>query len=91
MTELFWCKNCINNSERPRITFDKKGANEIVKNNYNGFKIKNNNYESFINYLNLFRKNKNYFKNRPYLSSRRYDLDKLVMKYIVIYNKLSKQ
>ena len=25
MTELFWCKNCINNSERPRITFDKKG------------------------------------------------------------------
>ena len=22
---LFWCKNCINNSERPRITFDKRG------------------------------------------------------------------
>jgi len=24
-TELFWCKNCLNNSERPRIEFDKKG------------------------------------------------------------------
>jgi len=22
---IFWCKNCINNSERPRITFDNKG------------------------------------------------------------------
>ena len=25
MTKIFWCKNCINNSERPRITFDKRG------------------------------------------------------------------
>jgi len=25
MTNLFWCKNCINNSNRPRITFDKRG------------------------------------------------------------------
>ena len=24
-SKLFWCKNCINNSERPRITFNKKG------------------------------------------------------------------
>ena len=25
MDKLFWCKNCINNSQRPRITFDKRG------------------------------------------------------------------
>ena len=24
-TKLFWCSNCLNNSLRPRITFDKKG------------------------------------------------------------------
>jgi len=24
-TDLFWCTNCLNNSLRPRITFDKKG------------------------------------------------------------------
>ena len=22
---LFWCKNCLNNSLRPRISFDKRG------------------------------------------------------------------
>ena len=22
---MFWCKNCLNTSTRPRITFDKKG------------------------------------------------------------------
>jgi len=25
MTNIFWCKNCLNASTRPRITFDKKG------------------------------------------------------------------
>ena len=25
MTKLFWCKNCLNNSNRPRINFDNRG------------------------------------------------------------------
>ena len=72
----------------PIITFDKKGAKEIVINNYNGFKIKNDNYNSFIKYLDYFKDNKNYFKNKPYLSSKKYDLDFLIKKYIKNYSEL---
>lgn len=72
----------------PIITFDKKGANEIVKNLDNGFVIKNNNFEKFINKLKKFSKNKNFFKNRPLISSKNYDLDKLVYKYINLYNQV---
>ena len=25
MNHIFWCKNCLNASTRPRITFDKRG------------------------------------------------------------------
>ena len=75
----------------PIITFDRKGANEIVKNLNNGFVIKNNNFSSFIKYLNRFYKDKNFFKNRPYLTSREYDLDELIYIYIKTYNKLSSQ
>ena len=73
----------------PIITFDRKGANEIVKNLNNGFVIKNKNFISFIKYLNKFYKDKNFFKNRPYLSSRKYDLDQLIYIYIKTYNNLS--
>ena len=75
----------------PIITFDRKGANEIVKNLNNGFVIKNRDFSSFIKYLNRFYKDKNFFKNRPYLSSRKYDLDQLIYSYIKTYNKLSNQ
>ena len=72
----------------PIITFDKKGANEIVKNSDNGFVIKNDNFEKFSNKLKKFSKNKNFFKNRPLISSKNYDLDKLVYKYINLYNQV---
>ena len=75
----------------PIITFDRKGANEIVKNLNNGFVIENKNFSSFIKCLNKFYKNKNFFKNRPYLSSRKYDLDQLIYIYIKTYNNLSNQ
>ena len=26
MTKIFWCKNCLNMSTRPRITFDDRGG-----------------------------------------------------------------
>ena len=72
----------------PIIKFKKKGANEIVKNRNNGFKINSNDYQSFINYLIFFKKNKTYFKNRPYLSSKKYNLDYLINKYIKTYIKI---
>jgi len=72
----------------PIITFDRKGANEIVRDKYNGFKIKNNDYKKFINYLIFFKNNKKYLKKNPFLSSKKYDLDNLVKKYIKIYSNL---
>jgi glycosyltransferase involved in cell wall biosynthesis len=74
----------------PIITFKTKGANEIVRNGYNGFKIKNNNYKKFIDYLNFFKNNTKYFKNKPYLSSKKYDLDHLVKQYVKIYTQSAK-
>ena len=72
----------------PIITFDKKGANEIVKHFVNGFVIKNNNFNDFKKYLFKFYQNKNFFKNKPYLSSKKYDLDILVNKHIKVYKNL---
>ena len=74
----------------PIITFNKKGANEIVINKYNGYKVKNNNYTTFIKNLNFFKNNKSYFKNNPYLSSKKYDLGYLVNKHIKNYTRLLK-
>ena len=72
----------------PIITFDRKGANEIVRDKYNGFKIKNNDYKKFINYLIFFKNNKKYLKKNPFLSSKKYDLDNLVKVYMKIYSNL---
>ena len=74
----------------PIITFNKKGANEIVINKYNGYKVKNNNYTTFIKKLNFFKNNKSYFKNNPYLSSKKYDLEYLVNMHIKNYTRLLK-
>ena len=74
----------------PIITFNKKGANEIVINKYNGYKVKNNDYTTFIKNLNFFKNNKSYFKNNPYLSSKKYDLGYLVNKHIKNYTRLLK-
>ena len=37
LSEVYWCKNCLNMSTRPRIKFDKRGFIEML---YNGWKKK---------------------------------------------------
>ena len=73
----------------PIITFDTKGANEIISNNYNGFKIKSNNFNLLINKIIFLNKKKGFFKNKPFKSSKKYNLDDLVRKYIKIYKNLN--
>jgi glycosyltransferase involved in cell wall biosynthesis len=69
----------------PVLTFDTKGANEIIIDKYNGFIIKNNNELNFCKKILILSKNKNYFKKKPFLSSKKYDLDKLKKNYITMY------
>lgn len=72
----------------PIITFDTKGANEIVSNNYNGFKVKSGNFNLLIKKIIFLSKKKNFFKNKPFRSSKKFNLDYLVQKYIKIYKKI---
>lgn len=71
----------------PIITFDTKGANEIVSNNYNGFKVKSGNFNLLIKKIIFLSKKKNFFRNKPFRSSKKFNLDYLVQKYIKIYKK----
>ena len=73
----------------PVITFDTKGANEIVHNNYNGFIIKKNDVNLYCKKIKKFNKNKKIFKNNPIISSKSYDLFMLIKKYKKIYKDLS--
>ena len=70
----------------PVLTFNTKGANEIIINNYNGFIIKNNDQIKFCKTILKFSKNKNYFKKNPLKSSKKYNLEKLKKEYIKIYS-----
>ncbi|MDA9717786.1 glycosyltransferase family 4 protein [Candidatus Pelagibacter sp.] len=69
----------------PVLTFNTKGANEIIIDKYNGYIINGNNIKTFCRKLLSFNKNKNLFKSKPYNSSRKYDLEKLKKEYIKIY------
>ena len=69
----------------PILTFNTKGANEIVKNNFNGYIVENKNNFTFCKKILSFNKNRNIFKANPLKSSYKYDLDKLKNKYIKVY------
>ena len=69
----------------PVLTFDTKGANEIIINNYNGFIIKNDNKSNFCKKILQLSKDKKFFKNKPISSSKKYDLDKLKKDYEKMY------
>ena len=75
-------------SNIPIITFDTKGANEIVINKNNGFIIKNNHYKELCKKIIFLSKYKNYFKSRPIESAKKYDLKSLKKKYKIIYQKV---
>ena len=75
-------------SNIPIITFDTKGANEIVINKNNGFIIENNHYKKLCKKIIFLSKYKNYFKSRPIESAKKYDLKSLKKKYKIIYQKV---
>ena len=72
----------------PVITFDSKGANEIIKNNFNGFITRKNKVFLLCKKIFYFEKNKKKFKSNPLSSSKKYDLKFLYGKYLKIYRNL---
>ena len=72
----------------PVITFDSKGANEIIKNNLNGFITRKNKLFLLCKKILYFEKNKKKFKSNPLSSSKKYDLKFLYGKYLEIYRNL---
>jgi glycosyltransferase involved in cell wall biosynthesis len=72
----------------PVITFDSKGANEIVKNNLNGFITRKKKVFLLCKKIAYFEKNKKKFKSNPLSSSKIYDLEFLYGKYLEIYRNL---
>ena len=75
-------------SNIPIVTFDTKGANEIIKNNYNGFVIKGTNLNKFTEKLLFLNKKRNFFKKNPYNSVEKFDFKNLYKLYLGIYKNL---
>ena len=69
----------------PVITFNTKGANEIIINNYNGFIVQNNDNKIFCRKIKKIYQDKNFFKKYPFQSSKKYDLETLKKKFLEIY------
>lgn len=69
----------------PVITFNTKGAKEIVINNFNGFIIKKKKFDNFCSKIKKISKNKSYFKMNPFKSANKYDLNKLKNNYLKLY------
>ena len=72
-------------SNIPIITFDLKGANEIVKNNLNGIVIKDMKIETMFKKIVQFKKNKKNFRKKILISAKSYDLEKHYELYRSLY------
>ena len=75
----------------PVITFDTKGVNEIIINEYNGVIIEKEKFENFCEKIVYFSKNKNLlnkFNEGIYKSKKKYDLNLVTNQFINVYNKL---
>ena len=74
----------------PVISFNTKGANEIIRNNYNGIIIKNYKNKSYVNKISEISKDKillNALKSNTLKSVKRYDLDQVSKKVLKIFKK----
>jgi len=72
----------------PVITFNKKGANEIIINNFNGFKINSNKIKDFIKKIKFIYKNKiilRKMRNNSKNSAKQYDLTLVTKKLFKVY------
>lgn len=75
----------------PVISFNTKGVNEIVINEYNGIIIEKENFENFCEKIVYFSKNKNLlkkFNEGINKSKKKYDLNLVTNQFINMYNKL---
>lgn len=72
-------------SNIPVITFDTKGANEIIKNNYNGIIIKDMKINTLIKKIKQLRNKERKFQKKPLISAKMYDLEKHYKKYYHLY------
>ncbi len=75
-------------SRLPIISFTGKGANEIIKDKFNGFLIKNNNVSELVNKIYQIKENKeiiNKMQNNCLDSITKFDLDTSCNKLINIY------
>ena len=76
----------------PVISFNTKGANEIIRNNYNGIIIKNYKNKSYVNKISEISKDKillNALKSNTLKSVKRYDLDQVSKKVLKIFKKIN--
>lgn len=75
-------------SKVPIISFVGKGANEIIKDKFNGFLIKDNDVSDLVNKINQIKENKeiiNDMQNKCLDSIKKFDLDTCCNKLIDIY------
>ena len=76
----------------PVITFDTKGGNELIKNNFNGIVVKNLSPELFVDAINQYIKNTNLYekhREKTISSIERYDLNSVALKTIESYKVVS--
>ena len=76
----------------PVISFNTKGANEIIINNYNGIIIKNYKNKSYVNKISEISKDKillNALKSNTLKSVKKYDLDQVSKKVLEIFKKIN--
>ena len=72
----------------PVISFDKKGANEIIVNNHNGYLIYSDDIEIFVKKIRDISNNKdilNHIKVNVFKTVEKYDLEMVTKKLINIY------
>ena len=78
----------------PVVSFNSKGANEIIVNEYNGHIINSESIDDFVNKIEYLYKNKNkinIMKENAFISAKNYDLDLISQKLLLIYRDISNQ
>ena len=68
----------------PVLTFNTKGANEIVKSGYNGMKIENYDFIKFVNHIKKIYNNRKilkHYKKNCFNSINKYNLKKNIIKF----------
>ncbi len=76
----------------PIISFDKKGANEIIIDNYNGYLISSNEIDGFVKKISEIYYDKkilNHTKNNVFKSVEKYDLEVVTQNLIKIYREIT--